>query len=145
MSEPKGSQAKKRQVPLKEGLFKLPSSPEEKGFLIGSRCRSCGEVFFPGRVYCANCTSADMEEIPLSTRGKLETFTISRGVPPGSIMQAPYGIGQVRLPEGALVTTVFAQCDLEKLDIGMDMELVMEKVKEDEQGNDVMAFKFKPV
>ena len=145
MSESKGSQLDKRQVPLREGLFQLPSSPGEKGFLIGSKCRSCGEVFFPRRFYCANCTSADMEETPLSTRGRLETFTISRGVPPGSIMQAPYGIGQIRLPEGALVTTVFADCDLEKLDIGMDMELVIEKVKEDEEGNDVMAFKFKPV
>ena len=134
----------KRQVPLKEGLFRLPS-PEGEGYLIGSKCRSCEETFFPRRLYCAKCTSSDMEEVALSRRGKLESFTISRGVPPGSVMTAPYGLAQIRLPEGTLVTTVVADCDLEALDIGMDMELVFEKIEEDEEGNEVVAFKFKPV
>lgn len=135
----------KKQVPLKEGLFKLPSSPAEKGYLIGSKCRTCGETFFSKRVYCANCTGADIEEVALNTRGKLHTFTISRVVPPGSIMQAPYVIAQVRLPEGVLVTSVLTDCNFEALDIGMDVELVIEKVMEDEEGNEVMAFKFKPI
>ncbi len=132
----------KKQIPLKEGLFKLPSTPSERGYLIGSRCRTCGETFFPKRVYCANCTGKDLEEIALSTKGKIHTFTISREVPPGSIMQAPYAIVQVRLPEGALVTSVLTDCDLEALDIGTDAQLVIEKVMEDEEGNDIMAFKF---
>lgn len=133
----------KRQIPLKEGLFRLPSR-EREGYLIGSKCRTCGETFFPKRLYCAKCTSSGMDEVALSTRGKLESFTISRGVPPGSVMKAPYGLAQIRLPEGPLVTTVVADCDLEALGIGMDMELVLQKVMEDEQGNEVMAFKFKP-
>ncbi len=135
----------KKQVPLREGLFKLPSSPAEKGYLIGSKCRKCGETFFPKRVYCAYCTEADMEELALSTKGKLHTFTISRAVPPGSIMQAPYAIAQVRLPEGALVTSVLTDCDPETLDIGMDVELVIERVMEDDEGNELMAFKFRPI
>ena len=135
----------KRQIPLKEGLFKLPSSPSEKGYLIGSRCRTCDETFFPKRVYCASCTGKDLEELALSTKGKIHTFTISRVVPPGSIMKAPYVIAQIRLPEGVQVTSVLKDCDLEALDIGMDVELVIEKVMEDEEGNEVMAFKFKPV
>jgi len=86
-----------------------------------------------------------MEEVALSTRGKLETFTISRATPPGSLIQAPYGLGYVRLPEGCIVQTVLSECDPQKLKIDMDMELVIEKIREDEEGNDVMAFKFKPV
>ncbi len=86
-----------------------------------------------------------MEEVALSRRGKLDTFTISRAVPPGSIMQAPYAIARILLPERVLITTVLASCELEALDIGMEMELVIEKVMEDEEGNEVMAFKFKPV
>lgn len=135
----------RKQVPIDGRLFKLPSSPSEKAHLIGSRCRSCGETFFPKRSYCANCTSPDMEEVALSTRGKLETFTISRATPPGSLIQAPYGLGYVRLPEGCIVQTVLSECDPQKLEIDMDMELVIEKIREDEEGNDVMAFKFKPV
>ena len=135
----------KKQIPLDERLFKLPSHPGESGHLLGSRCRSCGETFFPKRPYCASCAGGDMGEIALAGRGRLDTFTISRAAPPGSVMQAPYAIARIRLPEGVLITSVLADCDLEALDIGMEVELVIEKVKEDEEGNDVMAFKFKPV
>jgi len=134
----------KRQVPLKEGLFKLPSSPSQESHLIGSKCRTCGETFFPKRVYCAHCTGKNLEEVALSTKGKIHTFTISRVVPPGSIMQPPYAIAQVKLLEGVLVTSVLADCDLEALDIGIDVEMVIEKVMENEEGSEIMAFKFKP-
>ena len=40
---------------------------------------------------------------------------------------------------------VLADCDLEALHIGQEVELVVEKVKEDEEGNDIMSFKFKPL
>jgi len=135
----------KRQVSLIADMLELPSSPSEKAHLIGSRCRICKEAFFPKRHYCASCTSAEMEEIPLSQKGKIHTYTISRATPPGSIMKAPYGIAQIQLPEGAMVIAVLADCDLEALSIGKEAELVVEKVKEDEGGNDVMSFKFKPL
>jgi hypothetical protein len=135
----------KRQVSLIADMLELPSSPSEKAHLIGSRCRVCNEAFFPKRHYCASCTSAEMEEIRLSQKGKIHTYTISRATPPGSIMKAPYGIAQIQLPEGAMVTGVLADCDLEALSIGIEVELVVEKVNEDEEGNDVMSFKFKPL
>jgi uncharacterized OB-fold protein len=135
----------KRRVPLFEDMLALPDSPTEKARLIGSRCRSCNEVFFPIRHYCAGCTSADMEEMRLGPKGVIHTYTISRATPPGSIMKAPYGIAQIALPEGVLVTAVLADCDLEALDIGQKVELVVEKLREDEDGNEVVSFKFKPL
>ncbi len=125
-------------------LLELPSSASDKAHLIGTRCRSCNETFFPKRHHCAGCTSPDMEEIRLNRKGKIYTYTISRATPPGSIMKAPYAIAQIQLPEGVLVTAVLTDCDLEALHIGQAAELVVEKVKEDEDGNDVMVFKFKP-
>ena len=35
--------------------------------------------------------------------------------------------------------------DFEKLKIGMEMEIVLEPLYKDSKGNDVMAWKFKPV
>lgn len=134
----------KSQVPLQEGWYHIPGSPAEKGYLIGTRCRDCGEEFFPKRVYCAACTSSNVEEKALSTRGKIDTFTISRLTPPGSVMQAPYVLAKVELPEGLLVTTVITGCDPEKVAIGMEVDLLIEKVKEDDAGNEVMAYVFKP-
>lgn len=139
------AQEEKRMLPLREGLFRLPSSPGEEAHLIGSRCRRCGETFHPKRVYCAHCSSPDMEEITLSTRGTLHTYTIVRQTLPGSAVIAPYAIGRVRLPEGVTVQTVIIDCDPETLKIGMPMEMFIRKVKEDEAGNDLVSFFFRPV
>ena len=54
-------------------------------------------------------------------------------------------MGFVLLPEGLLVPTVISTDVLDSLRIGMDMEMVLEKIKEDDEGNDVMVFKFRPV
>ena len=40
---------------------------------------------------------------------------------------------------------MFTGCDPEAIKIGMDVELVIEKLGEDEQGNEVMTYKFRPV
>lgn len=143
---PKQSQGKeqRKQLPLKEGLFKLPSADEE-GYLIGSRCRSCQTTFFPKRHVCLNCGEADMDEVPLSRRGRLHSFTIARMTPPGSIIEAPYALGLVRLPEEVVVQSVLTQCDLDALEVDTEVELVFEKVTEDEEGNGLIAFKFRPV
>jgi len=143
---PKQSEGPKqrKQLPLKEGLFKLPSAVEE-GHLMGSRCRSCQTTFFPKRHLCLNCGKSDMDEVPLSRRGRLHSFTIARMTPPGSIIEAPYALGLVRLPEEVVVQSVLTQCDLDALEIDMEVELVFEKVAEDEEGSDLIAFKFRPV
>lgn len=138
-------QEKRQKVAIKEGLFKIPSSPQEKGYLVGVKCQGCGEVFFPRRSFCAWCSSPDLKETPLSNRGKLFTYTIIRQTLPGSAMIAPYAVGQVVLPEGVTVHTAIACDDLNDLKIGMEMDMVIEKIKDNEAGQEVMGFKFKPV
>ena len=61
----------KQRVPAVEGWFRMDA---EAPRLIGSRCRSCGSYFFPKETsYCRNptCTSAELEEVPLSRHGRL--------------------------------------------------------------------------
>ena len=139
-----GKTAGKKAVPIEEGLFTLPESPAEKPRLIGSKCRQCGEVFFPKRMVCLKCTAMDMERVLLSARGKLYSFTITRQAPPGSVVKPPYVLASIEMPEGVNVHTVLTDCDLDKVQIGMDMELVIETVKQDESGRDVAAYKFRP-
>ncbi len=138
------SKPRKKIISIRADLLKLPESPSEKAYLIGTECQDCGMTFSSKRYYCGSCTSGNMKEIALSNRGKLDTYTISRMTPPGSVMQAPYALGVISLPGGARITAVLTECDFETLDIGMDMELVVEKVKEDERGNDIISFKFRP-
>ena len=113
-------------APIGEGLFALPADSNGKLHLIGSRCRSCGETFFPSRLCCRNCTSEDMEEIPLAGGGKLYSFTVVRVKPPHFIGEVPYLVGVVELPEGERVKTLLTGCDQSALRIGMEMELVIE-------------------
>lgn len=138
-----------KQIPIKEGMMKLPSSPGEKACLIGSKCRSCGETFFVRRERCENCQSQDLADITLSTKGKLYAFSVMYYPAPPPYKPpdpfVPYGLGWIELPEGIRIYSLLTENDPSKLKVGMEMELLFEKFEEDEQGNDVMVYKFRPV
>lgn len=128
-----------------EGMFVIPASSSEQPYLLGSRCRSCREVFFPRRIVCRKCGRQDMENIPLSRRGKLYSFTSLDRRPPGYYGEVPYIFGVVELPEGERICTHFTDCNLESLKIGMEMELVLGIVGKDSEGTELLGWKFKPV
>ena len=132
--------AERTQVPIRGARLRLGESPA----LMGSRCPQCGEHFYPPRYVCLNCYHEGLEEVALSTRGELWTFTIARAALPGTLMTPPYVIAQVRLPEGVSVATVLTDVDPETVRVGMPLDLVVEKALVDSEGNDVMTFKFRP-
>jgi uncharacterized OB-fold protein len=136
-----------KQIPIQEGLFTWPS---EAPRLLGSRCRECGQVGFPSQASCPACTSTRTEEIPLSPRGTLWTFTVQRFPPPSPPFVGdregfePFGVGYVELPEGVRVEARLTESDPDRLAIGMDMELVIEPFDTDAAGNQRMIFAFAP-
>ena len=140
------AESAKKQIPIKAGLFE---QHEDGAHLIGSRCRQCGEVTFPVNPFCPQCCTETTENIPLSQRGVLYSFTIQRFKPPppyqGPEPFVPYGVGMIELPEGLRVTAVLDESDPARLRVGMEMELVIAKFFEDEEGNEVLSYKFKPV
>ena len=144
------SEAEKKQIPIHEGLFTWPSDDPR---LIAGKCKNCGEITFPAQASCPNCCLEDVERVLLSNRGKLWTWTI-QGFFPKSPPYAgpdtpetfvPFGVGYIELPNEVKVESRLTENNPEKLKVGMDMELVIEKFKEDEEGNDVMIFAFRPV
>ena len=58
----------KERVPIEAGFFTIPENRGEAPRLLGSRCRSCDEVFFPRRSICARCYSDQTAETPLRIR-----------------------------------------------------------------------------
>lgn len=139
----------KRQIPALDGFFTWPS---DEPALVGSRCKSCGQYFFPKFVVMHDPGCEDrqqVEEVLLSRKGKLWSYTIIHYQPPPPFrcMEPfkPYGLGVVELPEGIRVMGQITGCELEKLEAGMDVELVVDKQYEDQQGNDYMTWKFRPV
>jgi hypothetical protein len=133
-------------IPLTEGLYTLPSSPYEKPQLIGSKCINCEELFFPKKEkrLCIHCQQMTLEEVKLSRQGKIASFTIVLQPPAGGFYHGPvpYAYGYVDLPEGVRVETQFTG-DFNALEIGGDVELVIEKLYEDAEGNEFVTYKFK--
>ena len=145
MSSERQNEAKGKQgVPAAEGWFTTPTSGEEPR-LIGNSCSSCGEVYFPRESLCLRCGSQELGEITLNKSGTLYSFTIIRQQPPVYKGPVPYAVGTIELPEKIRIVSLLTDCDFDALRIGMKMELVIEKLHEDEAGNDVVCYKFKPV
>lgn len=135
----------KKQIPIAKGVFTWPS---DEPCLIGNRCETCGEYFFPKVKSCQNPDCPDksnVKEVPLSKTGKLWSYTIQHYKPPPPYRgPVPLIIGLMELPENLKVMGQLTNCKEGDLKIGMDMELVVEKLFEDEEGREVVTWKFRP-
>jgi uncharacterized OB-fold protein len=134
----------KGRVPVKPGLYSLPSE-SEPGHLIGTRCGACGEHFHPQRRICPICFSRDTSPVALGSRGTIFTYTIARSTWPGMPLKAPFVSALISLPEGAQVFSLVTGVDFDAAQIGMEVELYFWKVFEDQNGNEVTAYAFKPI
>jgi uncharacterized OB-fold protein len=132
------------QETLESGYVTIPEDPGEKPRLIGSRCRCCGEHFFPRRAVCARCLEQEMEEAPLGPRGTLRRWTWVH-LPAAGAPEAGDGagtaVGHIDLPEGPRVQSVLSGGP-GSFRIGMPMEL--EALREDRGGREVVRFRFRP-
>ena len=136
----------KKQVPIEEGLFYIPDSPEKKPYLIGSKCSNCGFVVFPKVSVCANCGKKDVnEDINLDGAGVIDTFSVAYAALPG--FKSPSTQAYINLKAGPRVWGLIADPEPgdPELEIGMEVELVIAKVKEDAEGNEVLSYQFKPL
>ena len=140
----------KAQVPVLENWFTMDA---QKPHLIGNKCCSCGTYYFPqAKVFCRNpdCESETFEEVQLSRRGKVWSFTNACYKPPEPFVAAdpfePYAIAAVELEHEKM--TVLGQVvegvGVEDLKAGMEMELVLETLFEDDE-SEKLTWKWKPV
>ena len=134
-------------VPVAEGVFTWPSDDPQ---LIGSRCTACGIVTFPVQESCPRCPSTEMAEHLLSRRGRIWAWTTQEFPPPappyaGPTGKAfvPYGVGYVDLAGEVRVETRLTE--IEGLETGMEMELVLVPFRTDDDGNEIVTFAFRPV
>ena len=127
-------------VPLRPGLLEV--GPDGTGHLLGSRCPSCGAFFFPQRHVCSRCLTEELEATPLSARGTVYTCTVIHQAAPG--FEVPYALGYVDLPEGVRVLGQIAGVEPDAVRIGMEVELSLEPFGEDDQGRELIGYRFRP-
>lgn len=139
----------KKELPFAPGFLTEPLSPRENVRLLGTKCHICSAVLLGSRENCEACASRNVEVIPLSRTGKIWSYTILRYPPPWVFNmpnphQPPLPVAWVKLPEGVQIIS-HIECAPEELHIDLAVELVIDKGWEDEEGHDILMYRFKPV
>ena len=134
-------------IPIAPDLFTWPDTEPR---LMGSRCPNCAVVTFPRQHNCPGCTNAGMDDVLLSRRGTLWTWTTQEF--PLEIAAVRRGSKPRRRSNRSRSATSSCRARLEgrgagsptadELHIGMEMEMVVVPADrtDDDDGNEVMTF-----
>jgi hypothetical protein len=121
--------------------------------LIGTRCQACGTYFFPKETFfCRNpaCASSQLEEVQLSRRGRLWSYTNNCYAPPPPFVASdpfqPYAVAAVELEKERMVILgqVEAGTGIAELEVGMEMELTLGTLYENPE-REVVIWKWRPL
>jgi uncharacterized OB-fold protein len=142
--------ATKTRVPAVEGWF---TTDGDGPALLGSRCRTCGTYAFPRETFfCRNprCDGSEFDEVPLSRRGKVWSYTDARYTPPPPYVAAdpyvPFCIAAVELAEEKMVVMgqLVPEVTVDDLVVGAEVELVVDVLYEDDD-HEYLVWKWRPV
>ncbi len=105
----------------------------QKGKLMGTKCKQCGEIFFPPRADCIKCMSDDFEWIEYSGEGTLQSYSKIESAPKGFEDMAPYIIGVVDLKEGGRLLSWIEGIPEKEMTIDMPVKVVPKMFEEIEE------------
>jgi uncharacterized OB-fold protein len=138
-------------APAIDGWFTAGDEPA----LLGTRCQACGTVFFPREeAFCRNpgCAGDAFEEVPLSRRGRVWSYTDARYQPPPPYVSRtepyePFALAAVELAaEGLVVLGQVADgYGVGDLAVGAEVELVVEPLYTDDDGVERTTWRWKPL
>jgi uncharacterized protein len=141
----------KIRVPAIEGWF---TDDPERPALLGTRCRECRSYFFPRESFlCRNpaCMSRDFDEVELSRRGTLWSFTSTCYQPPPPYVPTadpfePFTLAAVELAEERMIVMgqMVPGVEVDDLHAGMTVELVLDTLFEDDE-HEHIVWKWAPI
>lgn len=114
-----------------DNLFFWESALKES--LMPKRCKSCNDFHWFPRSICPLCGSDDTYWFPSHGKGKIYSLTVTRKAGP-----IPYALAYVTLEEGVTLMSNIVDCDLDKLRIGDEVQVVF---KTSPSGQAVPMFK----
>ena len=123
-------------TPAIDGWFTTDNEPA----LLGTRCTTCGTVFFPrAEGFCRNpsCRGREFTETKLSRRGKIWSYTDAQYQPPPPYIPSsdpyePFALAAVELADEQLVVLgqLAAGTTVADVQVGDEVELVVEPLYE---------------
>ena len=113
--------------------------------LVGEVCEKCGGKIFPPRDICPECEAPAKTPYTFSGLGEVYSYSTVYNAPDGYAENVPYTVALVKLDEGPVVTAQLADVEPEKVSVGMPVEMVTRKIREEgDHGVIVYGYKFRP-
>ena len=116
-----------------------------QGRLVGQRCPNCSNVYLPPRGSCAACGVATSEEVEVSDKATVESFTIVWIPIPNNPIQPPYIVANL-VADGANISFIhlMSECVNEEVHIGQRVQAVWKPEEEWDYAMDNIRY-FKPI
>ena len=118
---------------------------QQRYSLVGEVCPHCDYKIFPPRDVCPNCGDEAKTLYAFSGKGEVFSYTTIYEAPTGYDVNAPYTVAIVKLDEGPMVTAQLTDMGDQPVEIGMPVEMVTRKMRNDgdERGVIVYGYKFR--
>jgi uncharacterized OB-fold protein len=100
--------------------------------LVLRRCSKCGYIDHPPYLYCTNCHTDEHEWIEAEGKATLAAYAINQfGVPFPFWADLPYVVALIDLPEGVRMISNVVECEFDRLQNGMKLEVVFDDVSDE--------------
>jgi len=104
---------------------------KENARIMGTKCKKCGFIYVPPRLFCERCFEKLNDWVEVSKRGKVHTYTMAYIDIDGSKLEKPTIWAMVKLDKvhGGLVHRL-GEVNSKNVEIGMRVEAVFKEKKE---------------
>lgn len=144
MAEPVASDAGDRKRPIRPGLYVEPAGADRQPRLLGSRCRTTGQYFWPAeRINPLTHEAGTMEPVEIDGKGRIVSYTIvQRGL---AGFPSPYALASIQLEAGPSLIAQLEDWQERPLRLGQPVELVIGTIMTERDGTHVTGPKFRPL
>ena len=121
-----------------EAFGKVSYTPESRvaafvdylaqGKIMGTKCKSCGKVYFPPKLDCPSCLKSETEWVEIKNGGTLLTFSVVHYGPAGFEDDQPYTIAVGEFADGVRIFSRLSK-DIKAEDTRVGMKLKVVPVK----------------
>ncbi len=103
----------------------------KKHRLVLKKCSKCGFIDHPPYMFCTSCHTDEHKWIEASGKATLAAYAINMfGVPFPFWADLPYVVAMIDLPEGPRMISNVVECDHDKLENGMELEVVFDDISD---------------
>jgi uncharacterized OB-fold protein len=130
--------------PLRPAVPYLHFDAGGQPYLRGTRCRSCLQTHVGDVLGCPRCGARTLDQIPLSSTGRLYNYTIVHRSAPG--VHTPFIAAVVDLDQGGTVVgnLLGVEPDVAALRFDMRVKVVFEEAPiKDREGNGYLIYSFR--